>query len=293
MILFGNVGMLTVLCLALCAFSSSKGGPPTPTADDIHGLGGQPVVQPNGHVIVPFEAINGQIRAFSSDDGGATWNASVLVSPISSHRVRGLRTSPLPSAEINRDGTVYVAWQDSRFESGSANDIVYSSSADGTTWSAVTRIPIDPVGSNVDHFIPGLAVNRVSGGAHTQLALTYYFDTDPSCSGSTCQIQAGFVSSMDNGATWTAPVTLSAPMQLGWLAPTNQGAMVGDYISTSFLAGQRRVIGVFAAASAPSSDGQLNEPTFAGLEYLHGGTNRTTTTPAVNTGLANTVDTAF
>ena len=82
-------------------------------------------------------------------------------------------------------------------------------------------------------------------------------------------------------------------MQLGWLAPTNQGVMVGDYISTSFLAGQQRVLGVFAAASAPSSNGQLNEPMFAGLEYLHGGTNRTITTPAFSTGIANTVDTAF
>ncbi|MDR0341811.1 MAG: glycoside hydrolase, partial [Nocardiopsaceae bacterium] len=178
-------------------------GTPTPTADNVHGLGGQPVVQPSGRVVVPFEALGGQIRSFSSDDGGATWNASVLVSPISSHRVAGLRTSPLPTAEINRDGTVYVAWQDSRFENGTANDIVLSTSADGTTWSPVSRIPADPVGGNVDHFIPGLAVDRTSGGGHTLLALTYYYDTNPGCSGSSCQIQVGFTSSTDNGATWT------------------------------------------------------------------------------------------
>jgi hypothetical protein len=82
-------------------------------------------------------------------------------------------------------------------------------------------------------------------------------------------------------------------MQLGWLAPTNQGAMVGDYISTSFLAGRQRVIGVFAAASAPASNGMLHEPMFAGLEHVRGGTNRTGGTPAVNTGTANTVSTAF
>jgi hypothetical protein len=191
-------------------------GAPRATADSVHGLGGQPVVQPNGRVIVPFEALGGQIRSFSSEDGGATWDASVLVSAISSHRVPGLRTSPLPSAEINTDGTVYVAWQDSRFENGTANDIIYSTSADGINWSPVTRIPIDPVGSGTDHFIPGLAVNPVTSGAHTQLALTYYFDTDPSCSGSTCEIQAGFTSSLNNGATWSTPVTLSAPMQLGY-----------------------------------------------------------------------------
>jgi hypothetical protein len=268
-------------------------GPPAPTADNVHGLGGQPVVQPSGRVVVPFEALGGQIRAFSSDDGGQTWGASVLVASISAHRVAGLRTSPLPTAEINRDGTVYVAWQDSRFEGGTANDIVLSTSADGSTWSPVSRIPVDPVGSNVDHFIPGLAVNRTSAGSSTQLALTYYFDTNPACTGSTCQIQAGFTSSSDNGATWSKPVTVSQPMQLGWLAPTNQGVMVGDYISTSFLAGQQRVIGVFAAGFAPAADGSLNEPMFAALEPLRAGTNRTTTSPAVSTGAPDLPDTAF
>src|SRR5215472_3247153 len=174
---------------------------PQATADQVHGLGGQPLVQPNGRVIVPFEGIGrgGGIRAFTSDDGGATWNASVLVSPITSHRVAGVRTSPLPSAEISRNGTVYVVWQDSRFESGgAANDIVLSTSADGTTWSPVTRIPIDPVGSGVDHFLPGLAVDRDSAGPGTLLAVTYYYDTNASCVGPTCQLQVGFTSSLDN-----------------------------------------------------------------------------------------------
>ena len=268
-------------------------GAPTPTADQVHGLGGQPVVQPSGRVVVPFEALGRQIRAFTSDDGGQTWNASVEVSTISAHPVAGLRTSPLPSAEINQNGTVYVAWQDSRFENGTANDIVLSTSADGSAWSPVTRIPIDPVGSNVDHFIPGLAVNRDSAGSHTQLALTYYFDKNPSCTGSACTIQAGFVTSADNGATWSSPVVLSKPMQLGWLAPTSQGVMVGDYISTSFLAGQQRIIGVFAAASAPDASGAFNEPMFAALEQLRPGVSRTTTSPAVDAGAPGLPDTAF
>jgi BNR repeat-like domain len=266
--------------LELMSTSSDGGvdwGAPKPTADNIHGLGGQPVVQPNGRVVVPFEGLGGNsgIRSFTSDDGGATWNASVRISTRSSHGVPGVRTSPLPSAEINRDGTVYVVWQDNRFEpGGSANDIVLSSSADGTTWSAVSRIPIDAVGSNIDHFIPGIAVSRVSGGSHTTLALTYYSEQPSGCTGSTCEIQAGFVSSLDNGQTWSAPTTLGDPMQLGWIAPTTQGAMVGDYISTSFLAGQQRVVGAIAIGSAPSG-GQFDEPMFAGLEKIRSGVNRT------------------
>jgi hypothetical protein len=80
--------------------------------------------------------------------------------------------------------------------------------------------------------MPGLAVNRTSAGAHTELALTYCFDRNPSCAGPTCEIQVGFASSLDNGQTWSDPQVLSDPTELGWLAPTTQGAMVGDYIST-------------------------------------------------------------
>jgi BNR repeat-like domain len=266
---------------------------PTPTADNVHGLGGQPVVQLNGRVVVPFEGFNG-IRAFTSDNGGATWNASVLISTRSAHRVPGVRTSALPSAETNRDGTVYVVWQDNRFEpGGNANDIVLSTSADGTTWSPVSRIPLDPVGSNVDHFIPGIAVNPTSAGAQTQLALTYYFDTNPNCTGTACQIQVGFSSSLDNGQTWSNPQALTDPMQLGWLAPTTQGFMVGDYISTSFLAGQQRVVGALAIGFAPSSDGLLNEPMYAGLEKVRAGVNHTRNNPVLFNGAAATPSTTF
>jgi BNR repeat-like domain len=270
-------------------------GPPTPTADLVHGLGGQPVVQPSGRVVVPFEGLGRQMRAFSSDDGGLTWNASVLISSISSHPVAGVRTSPLPSAEINRDGVVYVAWQDSRFEpGGAANDIVLSSSADGDSWSAPARIPLDPADGSVDHFIPGLAVSRTSAGSHTQLALTYYFDRDPSCAGPTCEIQVGFASSLDNGNTWSDPQVLSDPMQLAWLAPTTQGVMVGDYISTSFLAGQQRVVNAFAIGFAPTAGGQqFDEPMFSALERVRGGTNRAGNPSTLSTAGAPDIYTTF
>jgi hypothetical protein len=268
-------------------------GAPTPTADNIHGLGGQPVVQPGGRVIVPFEGLSGSsgIRSFSSDDGGVTWNASVRISTRSSHGVPGVRTSPLPSAEINRDGTVYVVWQDNRFEpGGTANDIVLSTSTDGITWSPVNRIPLDPVGSNVDHFIPGLAVDRASAGANTALALTYYFEQPAGCVGTTCQIQAAFASSVDNGLTWSAPQALSDPMQLGWIAPTTQGAMVGDYISTSFLAGQQRVFGAFAVGF-PLNGTLFNEPMFAGLEKVRPGVNHTGNDAVLFNGVNSTIAT--
>jgi hypothetical protein len=209
---------------------------PVSPAGRAKGLGGQPVVQPNGTVIVPFESLRGTIAAFRSTDGGATWSRQVTISRIFFHRNSGgLRTSPLPSAEIDAAGRVYVAWEDCRFEPGcAANDIVLSSSADGVSWSAVGRIPIDPVGSGVDHFIPGLAVDPATSGASAHLALTYYYYPNAACTTATCQLDVGYVSSPTGGATWSAPTALAGPMSLLDIAATTQGRMVGDYISTSF-----------------------------------------------------------
>src|SRR6476659_3885724 len=130
---------------------------PIPTAGHDKGLGGQPVVQPDGTVVVPFESLNGKIEAFTSRDGGGSWTKGVEVDSIRFHGVAGdLRTSPLPSAEIDGTGRVFVAWEDCRFRAKcSSNDIVFSTSTQGTAWSAAARVPIDPVTSGVDHFIPG------------------------------------------------------------------------------------------------------------------------------------------
>src|ERR687883_1951490 len=158
---------------------------PIRTDGNDKGLGGQPLVQPNGTVIVPFESLNGKISAFRSTDGGASWSRAVTVSAIRFHSVDGdLRTSPLPTAEIAGDGRVFVAWEDCRFRKKcTGNDIVLSSSTDGATWSDAARVPIDDVTSGADHFVPGLAVDPTSSGSATRLALTFYFYPDTTCTG--------------------------------------------------------------------------------------------------------------
>jgi len=229
------------------------------SADNASGLGGQPLVQPNGTVIVPFLSTGSSIAAFTSADGGASWGSSVTISSETDHQVTSLRTEPLPSAAMDSAGKAYVVWQDCRFENGcNANDMVMSTSSDGTTWSAVQRIPADPAGSGVDHFIPGLAVDPATSGSTAHLALAFYYYPNASCSNSTCQLQVGFVSSIDGGNTWSAESVLTpSAMSITWLANTDSGYMVGDYISTSFSNG--KAFPVFVTAAAPNGSGQLNE----------------------------------
>lgn len=228
------------------------------TADDAHGLGGQPVVQPGGKVVVPFASSDeGAIAAFRSTDGGASWTSAVTVDGVFHNTPEGgVRAGALPSAEIDRAGRVYVTWEDCRFRHCATNDIVMSTSPDGVHWSAVKRIPIDPVNSGVEHFVPGIGVDPATGGSHAHIGLAYHAISSVPCSSDTCSLRVGFVASLDGGRTWSAPRQLSAVMRPAWLAPTSQGYMTGDYISTSFVAG--RAHPVFAAAVAPSG-GELHE----------------------------------
>ncbi|MBV8171612.1 MAG: exo-alpha-sialidase, partial [Candidatus Eremiobacteraeota bacterium] len=127
---------------------------PANTANNADGIGGQPLVQPNGTVIVPInDNTQSNMLSFRSLDGGATWSAAMPFAAISDHLVAGgMRTSPLPSGAIDAAGNVYLAWQDCRFRTGcSANDIVISTTSNGVSWSAPARVPIDATTSGVDH----------------------------------------------------------------------------------------------------------------------------------------------
>ncbi|MFD9819822.1 exo-alpha-sialidase [Streptomyces violascens] len=250
------------------------------------GLGGQPVVQPNGTVVVPYSTNGSSIRAFNSSNGGSSWSSTSLVANVSSHGVAGgLRDGEgLPSAEIDGAGKVYVAWQDCRFRSGCpVNDIVYSTSTNGTTWSAVTRVPIDATTSTVDHFIPGIGVDKATSGTTAKIGLYYYFYPNANCTASTCQLEVGYISSTNSGTTWSTPQTVAGPMSLSQIASTTQGSMVGDYISTSVLNG--KAVATFAVGKAPTNGQAFDEALYsAGALPVIGGTARAQQTPVFTTG---------
>jgi hypothetical protein len=231
-------------------WSTPAAGPDFPGRGSIKGAyapGVQPVVRPDGSVLIPYfdETRLAQIR---STDGGATWSAAL---PIASARYRphpGLRAAPLPSAAVDGAGTVYVAWADcSRRRACAANDLLVTRSVDGSSWSAPTRVPM----GRTDVELPGLAADPDAAG---HIAVAYYVLRRDA-------LDVALASSADGGVRWRKPQRLnSRRVPLGWLAPTSQGAMVGDYISTSFAAG--RAVPVFALASRPHR-GRLHESMFS------------------------------
>ena len=237
----------------LMSVSSDGGltwGKGLPSLDHAVGLGGEPVVQPNGRVIVPFEG--GGIDVFGSTNGGVSWGKSQAIATINSHLDGGgIRNPNLPSASIDGAGKVFVVWSDCRFRKSCAeNDIVMSSSADGKTWSAVTRIPIDATTSTVDHFIPGIGIDPSTSGSSAHITVVYYYYPVSNCSASTCQLDVGFTTSSDGGATWTAGAKIGGPMKLAWLPVSDNGPMVADYIGVSYVNGN--AFGVFAGAQSPT-----------------------------------------
>jgi BNR repeat-like domain len=265
-------------------------GPGLPTANNAHGIGGQPLVQPDGRVIVPingFAGVNFLIVAFTSDNGGASWSKTNIVARVAFRLpAGGLRaTIPLPSAELDAAGKVYVVWSDCHFEpTCPASDIVLSTSTDGKAWSKLTRVPLDPIGSGVDHFIPGLAVDRTTSGNSAHLVVTFYYYPNSNCTTSTCELNVGYATSKDGGATWTANTHIAGPMSLTWLPNTSQGFMVGDYISTSFSGAP--AYPAFALANAPSA-GLFDEGTYT----VRGGLNVSGTTAALDHTSAGSTDT--
>jgi hypothetical protein len=236
------------------------------TADSAHGLGGVPLVQSNGTVIVPIlqicQSCSPSMLSFSSANGGASWTSTLKISAVTDHAAAGsLRSDPLPAAQVDGNGNVYVAWQDCRFRTNcTSNDLILSKSADGITWTTPSRIPIDAASSSDDHFIPGLGIDPATSGATAHLGLVYYFYPTAACGTSAtpaCQLEAGFISSQDGGQTWASPTTLTIPMSLTWLPSTFSGVMVGDYMSTVYANGKARPI--FALANAPSGAHPFDE----------------------------------
>jgi hypothetical protein len=138
---FDNNSQLNLVQLSTSTNGGASWGAPKTTPDGTCVIGGQPLVQPNGNLIMP-------------------------------------RSGGLISADIDREGTVYVTWADCRAEfrcTTGVDDLMLSTSQDGTNWSVPRRIPIAPVGSTVEPMLTGLGVDHSTAGQSAHLGLVFYF----------------------------------------------------------------------------------------------------------------------
>jgi hypothetical protein len=219
--------------------------------------GVQPVVRPNGVLVIPFSVFESdggpvnEMAAIRSLDGGLTFTPAAKVADLDAVDVFELRVAPLPSVAIDARGTIYLSWSDCRFvDQCNANGIVLSRSADGITWSPPAAVPAGGRGDSVNHFLPGLAAR--GSGRRAQIAVAYYSAPQPTGCNYSCfaSIDAWLSRSDDGGRTWRAPARLtSEPVHSNWLADTGLGRMLGDYISTTWVG--TKPIPVLPLASPP------------------------------------------
>jgi len=216
--------------------------------------GVQPVSLPDGALVLAFLETDG-IAAVRSADGGASFGPLVEVADLREAPARGLRSPPLPSIDVARDGTLLVVWHDCRFRAGcSGNDIVLSTSRAGETWTAPRRLPLD---RRAGHVIPGLAADPSSG----RVAVLFHSLPEPDCAAAACRVTVGIVESPNGGRGWGRPQRLATQaMPLAWMPRTSLGRMLGDYVSVSYVGG--RAVPVFALASEPGAGG-LRQAIFA------------------------------
>jgi hypothetical protein len=222
-------------------------------------VGTQPIIQPNGTLVVVAgdyrdeTALSGSMIALRSTDGGETFTR-FTVSDLQASDNTPMRAVSLPSVTVDSSGTLYATWADCRFRTAcAANDLVLSTSTDGMTWTAPTRIS-----SNSSAFIPGLAADPLHPGALT-VVYAHYYGSCPKKG--PCLLGISVEQSRDGGKAWSAPQRLDAqPFSTNWLPRAEGGRMVGDYFSASYTGSQ--VVPIFALATSPLN-GRFREAIFA------------------------------
>jgi hypothetical protein len=232
------------------------------------GNGAFPVIRPDGALLVLLSVYGSldpsvdAVLASRSLDGGASFEVARRVSPLFTEDPVGVRAPPFVSADVDTAGTVYVTWADCRFSGQcNANGVVLATSRDGVSWTPPRRVPFGPAAAAVDHVAPAIAVAPGTSGARARLAITAYAVTQAQGCRRCEVIDAFLLASGDGGRTWRARQRLNAEaIQLGWIADTALGRMLGDYISTSFVAG--RPMPVISLADEPQG-GEFRQAIFA------------------------------
>jgi hypothetical protein len=122
-----------------------------------------------------------------------------------------------PAAAVDANGVFHVAWADGR-NAGRGNDIMYTSSADGSSWSAPARVNTDS--GAADQLMPAVAVGtdgyvNIAWVDHRNDAANINYDI--------------YLTRGTNGA-FGANQRVTAVSSNPYNDPRTQGSMIGDYI---------------------------------------------------------------
>jgi RTX calcium-binding nonapeptide repeat (4 copies) len=215
------------------------------------GVGAFPVIQPSGNLVVVFLWEGRRLGASVSTDGGTTFGPPATVAEIEVRSIRGLRFFPLPSADVDPSGRVWVTWHDCRFTPGcETNSVTVATSADGRSWTAPARVT-----SGRHAFLPAIGIHPSSG----RLAAVYHVVRPGG------GVDVELVQFRHGGggrpAGVSAPRRLSAQtMRPEWMPNTVSGRMLTDYLSVHY-AGSRPLV-AWILASPPAAQ-ELRQAVYA------------------------------
>ena len=221
----------------------------TPAAEQT--ISNQIVVDPRTGILYDFyEYILAtgalQIRMVFSNDKGATWSAPQIVvpdhNPVGIHDLQtgaAARTGdiiPIPAIDRNT-GQLYVAFQDTRYNTNGEDDVLFTTSVAGGltgSWTVPQRVnlPEDRAG-----FTPGIKVNDQS-----QLGIDYYSLRHPDLGPDVWPVERylrisdgpALVSTPSAGGRPVATISFSTPTHVAGpfnmlAAPNAGGFFTGDY----------------------------------------------------------------
>ncbi len=202
-------------------------------------VGAFPVLRPNGELVVIFNW-GRRLGASVSSDGGLTFEAATTVSDLQVRSAPGLRFFPLPSADVDPAGRVWVTWHDCRFSPGCrSNSAVVAISADGRAWGSPVAVT---TGRNA--MLPAIGIHPGSGRA----AVAYHV-VRPGGGVDLELVEVG-----RERRALGPPRRLSAQtMRRAWMPDTVSGRMLADYISVHYAGTRPLVVWVLASEPVGSS----------------------------------------
>ncbi len=188
-----------------------------PSAIEANGRNAYPVVDSRGNVSV-FYNTNTSIK-MARVSGRITISTVANTTPLQ-QRPAGYRASNYPAAGVDSAGNLYVAWADGR-NAGRGNDVLFSRSADGRSWSAPVTLNTDS--GSADQLMPSLTVGR--NGAVSVAWLDNRNDS------ANINYDVYMSTSYNGGQSFGANTRVTDVSSNPNNDPRMQGTMIGDYFA--------------------------------------------------------------